>query len=114
MRPIRCARFRERFCLPQGADGRPLTYLCGHSLGLAPRDARDAVVQELDDWARLGVLGHHAARRPWVDYADHAQAGLAALAGAAPADVVAMNSLTANLHLMLAASIGRRVGGPAS
>jgi kynureninase len=60
-------------------------------------------VQELDDWARLGVVGHHAARRPWVDYADHAQAGLAALTGAAPADVVAMNSLTANLHLMLAA-----------
>ena len=99
--PLRACR--DRFCLPAGADGQPLTYLCGHSLGLAPRDARDAVAQELDDWARLGVLGHHAARRPWVDYADHAQAGLAALAGASPTDVVAMNSLTTNLHLMLAA-----------
>ena len=95
--------FRERFCLPQTGDGTPLTYLCGHSLGLAPRAARAGVEQELDDWARLGVLGHHAARRPWVDYADRARAGLAALVGAAPADVVAMNSLTTNLHLMLAA-----------
>jgi kynureninase len=99
--PLR--EFRERFCLPPGEDGRPLTYLCGHSLGLAPRSARDAVVQEVDDWARLGVVGHHAARRPWVDYADHAQAGLASLAGASASDVVAMNSLTTNLHLMLAA-----------
>jgi kynureninase len=95
--------FRERFCLPVAADGRPLTYLCGHSLGLAPRTARDYVDRELDDWARLGVVGHHAATRPWMTYADHAQAGLAQLAGAAPADVVAMNSLTTNLHLMLAA-----------
>ncbi len=95
--------FRDRFCLPHTDDGRPLTYLCGHSLGLAPRAARDGVLQELDDWARLGVLGHHAARRPWVDYADRAQAALAALAGATPDAVVAMNSLTANLHLMLAA-----------
>ncbi|MCC6170965.1 MAG: kynureninase [Gammaproteobacteria bacterium] len=95
--------FRDRFCLPAGADGQPLTYLCGHSLGLAPRRAREYVAQELDDWARLGVVGHHAAARPWMAYADHAQGGLAALTGAQPADVVAMNSLTANLHLMLAA-----------
>jgi len=95
--------FRERFCLPTGADGRPSTYLCGHSLGLAPRSARDYVLQEVEDWSRLGVVGHHAARRPWVGYADHARTGLAALVGAAPADVVAMNSLTTNLHLMLAA-----------
>jgi len=103
--------YRDRFCLPAAGDGTPLTYLCGHSLGLAPRAARDGVQQELDDWARLGVLGHHVARRPWVDYADHAQAGLAALTGAAPADVVAMNSLTVNLHLMMAAfyrPLGRR------
>ena len=99
--PLRA--FRNRFCRPAAANGAPLTYLCGHSLGLAPLDAGDSVQQELDDWARLGVLGHHVARRPWVDYADHAQAGLAALVGAAPADVVAMNSLTVNLHLMLAA-----------
>lgn len=99
--PLRA--LRERFCLPVGEDGKPLTYLCGHSLGLAPRAARDAVAQELDDWARLGVVGHHAARRPWMVYADYAQAGLARLCGARPGDVVAMNSLTANLHLMLAA-----------
>ncbi|MCP5339412.1 MAG: kynureninase [Steroidobacteraceae bacterium] len=95
--------YRDRFHLPTAADGRPLTYLCGHSLGLAPLRAREYVAQELDDWARLGVMGHHVATRPWVGYADHAKQGLAVLAGAQPVDVVAMNSLTANLHLMLTA-----------
>lgn len=93
---------RERFEAPRRADGSTLTYLCGHSLGLMPRAARDLVAGELDDWARLAVEGHHHAQRPWIDYADRARAGLAALTGAAPQEVVAMNSLTVNLHLMLA------------
>jgi kynureninase len=97
--------------LPLGADafarpcddaGRPLAYLCGHSLGLMPRAARDGVLAELDDWAHLGVEGHHVARRPWVDYADFAIDGLCALTGARAHEVVAMNSLTVNLHLLLA------------
>ncbi len=95
--------FRDRFCLPPTPEGMPLTYLCGHSLGLAPRSARGWLSQELEDWERLGVTGHHAALRPWVGYADRARSGLATLTGAAVADVVAMNSLTTNLHLMLAA-----------
>jgi kynureninase len=98
--PLHAAR--DRFELPRGADGRPLTYLCGHSLGLMPRTARALVSGELDDWARLAVEGHHHAERPWIDYADRARAGLAALTGADPQEVVAMNSLTVNLHLMLA------------
>jgi kynureninase len=97
------AGFRERFELPHDAHGRPLIYLCGHSLGLMPRAARALVTQELDDWGALGVLGHESARRPWIPYHENLAAGLAALTGAAPREVVAMNSLTVNLHLMLAA-----------
>lgn len=98
----RLAPLRDRFALPPGADGRPLLYFCGQSLGLAPRTARQLVEQELDDWERLGVAGHHAGRRPWIDYAEALRPGLARLAGAQPDEVVAMNSLTVNLHLMLA------------
>ncbi|MEZ5458982.1 MAG: kynureninase [Steroidobacteraceae bacterium] len=93
---------RLEFELPRGGDGEPLVYLCGHSLGLMPRAARGLVAGELDDWARLAVEGHHRARRPWIDYADRAREGLAALTGADLHEVVAMNSLTVNLHLMLA------------
>jgi kynureninase len=96
------ARFRERFVLPKGSDGEPLTYLCGHSLGLAPRDARRFVAEEIDDWERLGVEGHFSGRRPWVDYAERLKKPLALLAGAREHEVVAMNSLTVNLHLLMA------------
>jgi kynureninase len=98
--PLR--EFRARFALPCDERGTPLTYLCGHSLGLQPLAARDIVNAELDDWARLGVRGHEQARRPWVPYHENLTAGLAALTGAAAGEVVAMNSLTVNLHLMLA------------
>jgi kynureninase len=95
-------RWRERFALPRDARGAPLNYLCGHSLGLLPLEARTLVGEELDDWARLGVLGHEQARRPWVPYHENLSAGLAALTGAQAGEAVAMNSLTVNLHLMLA------------
>jgi kynureninase len=94
--------FRARFALPRDAHGEPLVYLCGHSLGLLPLAARELVTEELDEWARLGVLGHEHARRPWVPYHENLTAGLAALSGAHRSEVVAMNSLTVNLHLMLA------------
>jgi len=95
--------FRERFALPRDARGEPLVYLCGHSLGLMPLAARDRVLEELTDWAQLAVLGHEHARRPWIPYHENLRAGLARLVGARPGEVVAMNSLTVNLHLMLAA-----------
>lgn len=96
------ARLRASFALPRGTDGRALVYLCGHSLGLAPLAARAMLDAELSDWEHLGVLGHEHARNPWVSYAEQLQAPLAALVGAAPQEVVAMNSLTVNLHLLLA------------
>jgi kynureninase len=95
--------FRDRFALPQDAGGRPLLYLCGHSLGLMPFGARALVLEELDDWARLGVLGHEHGRRPWIPYHENLRDGLARLTGARSTEVVAMSSLTVNLHLMLAA-----------
>lgn len=96
------APLRERFALPTAADGEPLIYFCGHSLGAAPRAARARVTEELDDWERLGVDGHHAGRRPWIDYAQLLARPLATLAGAREHEVVAMNSLTVNLHLLMA------------
>jgi kynureninase len=96
------ARFRAQFARPVGDHGEALVYLCGHSLGLQPLLARQRLNEELDDWAALGVRGHESARRAWIPYHEQLTAGLAALAGAEPGEVVAMNSLTVNLHLMLA------------
>ena len=104
--------FRDEFALPTNSRGQQQLYLCGHSLGLMPLAARQLVDQELDDWARLAVLGHESATRPWIPYHQNLTAGLACLTGARPDEVVAMNSLTVNLHLMLASfyrPAGKRV-----
>lgn len=98
----RLAEFRQRFALPLAADGSPALYLCGHSLGLMPTAAPALVQQELEDWARLGVRGHHEARRDWIGYAERLRPSLARLAGAREDEVVAMNSLSVNLHLLMA------------
>jgi kynureninase len=96
------ASWRSRFALPRDERGRELIYLCGHSLGLAPVAARSRLLEELEDWERLGVLGHEHARRSWIGYAERLSSGLAHVTGAEPSEVVAMNSLTVNLHLLLA------------
>ena len=93
---------RTRFALPRNAAGAELIYLCGHSLGLAPLAARARVLEELGDWERLGVLGHEHGRRAWIGYAERLAPPLARMAGAGSDEVVAMNSLTINLHLLLA------------
>jgi kynureninase len=95
------ASFAAQFHHPFDDLGRRLVYLCGHSLGLQPKSAAQYVEQEMQDWQRLGVLGHHVATRPWIRYHEQAAAPLAALAGAHESEVVAMNSLTVNLHLMM-------------
>ena len=96
------AHLRAAFAHPVSASGEPLVYLCGHSLGLQPLAARRCVDEELEDWATLGVLGHESARRAWIPYHENLSGGLAALTGARTGEVIAMNSLTVNLHLMLA------------
>lgn len=83
-------------------DGQPHTYFCGHSLGLMPKAAEEAVQQELNDWRTYGVEGHFEGHTPWLDYHRQVTEGLAEVVGAQPSEVVAMNTLTTNLHLMMA------------
>lgn len=83
------------------ADDQPAIYLTGNSLGLQPRSTRDAVVRELDDWARLGVEGHFHAQHPWYPAHEELRSPLSRLVGAKETEVVAMNSLTVNLHLLM-------------
>ena len=100
---------RHEFLRPKRADGSDVAYFCGHSLGLEPRRAVTYVNEELEEWQRLAVEGHFNGRRPWVAYHERLTPPLARLAGALPLEVVAMNSLTVNLHL-LRVSFYRPVG----
>src|SRR5213082_3993899 len=94
--------FRDRFHLPVGANGKPLIYFAGNSLGLMPKSAKQIVEQELEDWAKLGVGAHLTAKTPWYSYHETLREPAARLVGAQPIEVICMNSLTVNLHLMMA------------
>ena len=93
--------FRDRFHIPKMADGSDCIYLSGHSLGLQPKSTRNYLEQELQEWARLGVEAHFQARHPWMPYHETLTEPIGRLVGALPIEVVAMNSLTVNLHLMM-------------
>jgi kynureninase len=92
--------FRDEFHIPQH-DGGDQAYFCGNSLGLQPRGARAMVEEVLDKWARDAVEGHFTEPAPWMPYHELVREPLARLVGALPSEVVAMNSLTTNLHLMM-------------
>ena len=94
--------FRERFHLPLGKDGKPLIYFAGNSLGLMPKSAKQIIEQELDDWARLGVAAHLEGKTPWYSYHETLREPATRLIGAKLSEVICMNSLTVNLHLMMA------------
>ncbi len=94
------AHFRNEFYMPK-KDGKPMIYLCGNSLGLQSKNARAAIEQELNDWAELGVEGHFAGKNPWMYYHHFLTEKAAKVVGAKPSEVVIMNNLTANLHLMM-------------
>ena len=94
--------FREKFHLPANRSGEPLIYFAGNSLGLMPKTAKQIVEQELEDWARLGVDAHLKAKTPWYSYHETLREPAARLVGAQPIEVISMNSLTVNLHLMMA------------
>ncbi|HKU13694.1 MAG TPA: kynureninase [Steroidobacteraceae bacterium] len=96
------AKMRDAFRIPVRADGTEHVYLCGHSLGLQPKAVGAVVQEELDSWAQRAVDGHFESARPWLTYHERFAASLARLVGAQPLEVVAMNTLTVNLHLMLA------------
>lgn len=96
------ANFRDGFHIPKKKDGADCVYLCGHSLGLEPKSAASYLTQELNDWAQLGVEGHFRGKHPWVTYHRLLTKQTAELVGAEALEVVVMNSLTINLHLMMA------------
>lgn len=94
--------FRQEFHLPRCPDGNPQVYLIGNSLGLQPKRTADFVREELDKWAELAAEAHFAGKNPWMPYHELLSSPMAQLVGALPHEVVVMNSLTVNLHLMLA------------
>lgn len=93
--------FRAEFLFPKQDDGSPKVYLCGNSLGLQPKETKNYIEQELKDWAELGVEGHSHAKLPWMQSHEVLAKPMAKIVGARPEEVVIMNTLTVNLHLML-------------
>lgn len=93
--------YRERFHFPVQKNGQPYIYLCGNSLGLQPKATKTALEQELTDWANLGVEGHFEAKNPWMPYHEFLTEAMAKIVGAKPIEVVVMNTLSVNLHLMM-------------
>lgn len=92
--------YRNQFYIPK-IHGQEAIYMTGNSLGLLPKTTESYIKQELDDWANLGVEGHLEAKNPWLYYHHFSKEGLSHLLGASKEEVVAMNSLTTNLHLLL-------------
>jgi kynureninase len=93
--------FREKFYIPNQPNGEDVLYFTGNSLGLQPKTTRGFIEQELKVWAAFGVEGHFHAKNPWMPYHEIVAEQLAEIVGAKPSEVVAMNSLTVNLHLLL-------------
>ncbi len=97
--PLR--HYRDQFLFPQH-QGKAVLYFCGNSLGLQPKSVRPALLAELDQWETHGVEGHFRGELPWMHYHKYLTQQSARLVGALPHEVVVMNTLTVNLHLMMA------------
>ncbi len=97
--PLR--EYRQQFYIPKTKEGQDVIYFCGNSLGLQPKSARGYLEQEMHDWELLGVEGHFSAKNPWMPYHEFLTQQTARLVGAKPIEVVTMNTLTVNLHLMM-------------
>jgi kynureninase len=95
------AASRARFVIPTGADGSPQTYLVGNSLGAMPAATPDYVGTELERWGSLGVGGHTTGTLAWEPYHELLTDQMAAVVGGLTEEVVVMNSLTVNLHLLM-------------
>lgn len=94
--------FRNQFFIPKHTDGSDSIYFCGNSLGLQPKHTSNYIQEELNDWASLGVEGHTQGEHPWLHYHEFLTEPMAKIVGAKPIEVVIMNTLTANLHLLMA------------
>ena len=95
------ASFRNRFHIPRDENGNEWLYFTGNSLGLQPKSTRDYINQELEDWANLGVEGHFYSKNPWLNYHELLTDSMAKIVGAKPIEVVVMDTLTTNLHLLM-------------
>jgi kynureninase len=95
-------RFRDEFHIPRSENGEEEIYFVGNSLGLLPRRTPKYVDEELEKWRRLAVKAHFSGENPWMPYHELLTEPMARLVGASPTEVVTMNSLTVNLHLMMA------------
>jgi len=93
--------YRNEFHIPLQKNGEEHVYMCGNSLGLQPKRTKEYLNQELEDWATFGVEGHFHAKNPWMPYHEFLTESYAKIVGAKPVEVVAMNTLTVNLHLMM-------------
>lgn len=93
--------YRNQFHIPKDKHGNDVIYFCGNSLGLQPKSTRDCINQELEDWKNLGVDGHFEAKNPWLQYHELLTENMSNIVGAKPIEVVVMNTLTVNLHLMM-------------
>ena len=93
--------YRNEFHIPLQKNGQEHIYLCGNSLGLQAKRTKSFINQELEDWATFGVEGHFHAKNPWLPYHEFLAESYAKIVGAKQSEVVAMNTLTVNLHLML-------------
>jgi len=95
------AKYRTAFHIPQDEHGNDWLYFTGNSLGLQPKTTKSAIEQELEDWANLGVEGHFEAKNPWMPYHEYLTESMAKIMGAKPLEVVVMNTLSTNLHLLM-------------
>ncbi|CAM1348973.1 MULTISPECIES: kynureninase [Tenacibaculum] len=92
---------REEFHIPKDEDGNDWLYFTGNSLGLQPKQTQKYIQQELNDWANYGVEGHFEGKTPWLPYHEFLTETMAKIVGAKPLEVVVMNTLTTNLHLLM-------------
>jgi len=95
------ANYRNLFHIPKDKNGNDWLYFTGNSLGLQPKSTKQYIQQELDDWANFGVEGHFEAKNPWMPYHEFLTESMAKIVGAKPIEVVIMNTLTTNLHLLM-------------
>ena len=95
------SHLRNEFHIPKDKDGNDWIYMCGNSLGLQPKSTKTYINQELEDWANFGVEGHFEAKNPWMPYHEFLTDAMAKIVGAKPIEVVTMNTLTTNLHLLM-------------
>ncbi|SHJ58575.1 kynureninase [Aquimarina spongiae] len=95
------AAYRDKFHIPKDSNGKDWIYMCGNSLGLQPKTTQQYIQQELKDWAHFGVEGHFEAKNPWMPYHEFLTDSMAKIMGAKPIEVVIMNTLTTNLHLLM-------------